>query len=75
MRNKFYKVEGHTGLVKNPQSGVILNVNSVDIERARKRKVAKQAKKKSEGLIVDEVNQLRSDMDELKAMIQQLIEK
>ena len=75
MRNKFYKVDGHTGLVKNPQSGVILNVNSVDIERARKRKVAKQAKKKSEGLIVDEVNQLRSDMDELKAMIQQLIEK
>ena len=75
MRNKFYKVDGHTGLVKNPQNGVILNVNSVDIERARKRKVAKQAKKKSEGLIVDEVNQLRSDMDELKAMIQQLIEK
>ena len=75
MRDKFYKVEGHTGLAKNPQSGVILNVNDVDIQRARKRKAAKHAKRKSESLIVEEVNQLRSDMDDLKAMIQQLIEK
>ena len=75
MRDKFYKVEGHSNLVKNPDTGVILNVNTADIERAKKRKVAKLLKRESEKGIVNEVNQLRSDMNELKSMLQQLIEK
>jgi len=75
MRDKFYKVEGHTSLVKNPQTGVILNVNTTDVERARKRKIAKTLKKESEESIVNEVNQLRNDMNDLKSMLQQLIEK
>ena len=75
MRDKFYKVDGHTSLVKNPQTGVILNVNTTDVERARKRKLAKNLKKESEQSIVNEVHQLRSDMNDLKSMLQQLIEK
>ena len=75
MRDRFYKVTGHANLVKNPQSGVILNVNTTDVERAKKRKIVKQVKQKSQDAIADEVNQLRSDVEELKSMIQQLIEK
>ena len=75
MRNKFYKVEGHASLVKNPQTGVILNVNTTDVERARKRKIAKTLKKESAESIENEVYQLRSDMNDLKSMLQQLIEK
>ena len=75
MRNEFYKVEGHTSLVKNPQTGVILNVNTTDVERARKRKAAKNLKKESEQNMTNEINQLRSDVNDLKSMIQQLIEK
>jgi len=75
MRDKFYKVDGHTNLVKNPQTGVILNVNTTEVERARRRKIAKSLKKESDQSIVNEVNQLRSDMDQIKSMLQQLIEK
>ena len=75
MRDKFYKVEGHSNLVKNPNTGVILNVNTTDLTRAKKRKSAKILKKNSEQNIVNEVNQLRSDMDDIKSMLQQLIEK
>ena len=75
MRDKFYKVEGHSNLVKNPQTGVILNVNTTDIERAKKRKAAKFLKRESEQSIANEVHQLRSDMNDLKSMLQQLIEK
>ena len=75
MRDKFYKVEGHSNLVKNPNTGVILNVNTTDLARAKKRKSAKILKKNSEQNIVNEVNQLRSDMDDIKSMLQQLIEK
>ena len=75
MRDKFYKVEGHSNLIKNPNTGVMLNVNTTELGRAKKRKSAKILKKKSEESIVNEVNQLRSDVDDIKSMLQQLIEK
>ena len=75
MRDKFYKVEGHSNLIKNPNTGVMLNVNTTELGRAKKRKAAKILKKKSEESIANEVNQLRSDMNDLKSMLQQLIEK
>ena len=75
MRDKFYKVEGHSNLIKNPNTGVMLNVNTTELGRAKKRKAAKILKKKSEESIANEVNQLRSDVNDLKSMLQQLIEK
>jgi len=75
MRDKFYKVDGHSNLVKNPNTGVILNVNTAELGRAKTRKTAKILKRESEQNIVNEVNQLRSDMDDIKSMLQQLIEK
>ena len=75
MRDKFYKVEGHSNLIKNPNTGVMLNVNTTELGRAKKRKSAKILKKKSEESIANEVNQLRSDVNDLKSMLQQLIEK
>ena len=75
MRDKFYKVEGHSNLVKNPDTGVILNVNTTDLARAKGRKSAKILKRNSEQNMRNEINQLRSDMNDLKSMIQQLIEK
>ena len=75
MRDRFYKVEGHSNLIKNPNTGVMLNVNTTELGRAKKRKSAKILKKKSEESIANEVNQLRSDVDDIKSMLQQLIEK
>ena len=75
MKKEFYKVDGHSNLVKNPTTGVILNVNTPEITRAKKRKSARLAKRESHQEIVNEVNQLRSDMDDIKSMLQQLIEK
>ena len=75
MSKEFYKVDGHSNLVKNPVTGVILNVNTPEITRAKKRKSARIAEKESQQEIVNEVNQLRSDMDDIKSMLQQLIEK
>ena len=75
MSKEFYKVDGHSNLVKNPDTGVILNVNTSEIARAKKRKSARISKRQSQEEIVNEVNQLRSDMDDIKSMLQQLIEK
>jgi tetrahydromethanopterin S-methyltransferase subunit B len=64
----YLKVEGHSGLVKNPKTGVIININETEIKSAKKRK-----KKKHE--LEQEVQDLRSEMSEIKSLLKQLVEK
>ena len=64
----YLKVEGQSGLVKNPKTGVVLNINETEIVSAKKRK-----KKKQE--LEQEVSDLRSQIDRLTSVIEQLVEK
>jgi hypothetical protein len=68
MAEKYYAVSGHPGFVKNPRTGTILNVNVQEIEGARKRK---RKKKEMESEITD----LRSQVEHLTSIIEQLVEK
>lgn len=74
MKN-FYKVEGHSQLVKNPKNGTMLNTNFREIEHARKRKQARKKNSDAQSEMKGEIESLRSDMNDLKSMLQQLIEK
>ena len=74
MKN-FYKVEGHNQLVKNPKTGTMLNTNFREIEHARKRKQARKESAGKESEMKKEIESLRTDMNDLKSMLQQLIEK
>ena len=38
----YLKIEGHEGYVKNPNNGVVLNVNSEEIKAARKKKALRK---------------------------------
>ena len=38
MMDKFYRVEGHSQVVKNPSKGTLLNTNTTELKSARKRK-------------------------------------
>ena len=64
----YLKVEGHSGLVKNAKTGVILNINETEIKSAKKRKSKKQE-------LEQEVRDLRSQIDKLTSVIEQLVEK
>ena len=64
----FKKVEGHSGLVKNPKTGVVLNINQNELRSARKRKKKKQEQDQ-------ELQDMRSEMSEIKSLLQQLLEK
>jgi hypothetical protein len=68
MKESFYSVKGHPGFVKNPKTGTILNVNVREIEGARKRK---RKRKEMESEITD----LRSQVEHLTSIIEQLVEK
>ena len=66
--SEYIKVDGHSNLVRDKNSGAIININSSDFEKAR---LAKQAKKRQEQKLQD----LENDVIEIKALLRQLIEK
>lgn len=64
--NKYIKVDGHAGLVRDRYSGAIINVNSSQMSQAReRRKVWKDQQQ--------ELADLKNDVKEMKAMMLKLV--
>ena len=64
----YIDVEGHPGLVRDKNTGAILNTNEQEVEAARARKKAWKEKQK-------EFDELKNDVSELKDMMKQILEK
>ena len=75
MMDKFYRVEGHSQVVKNPSKGTLLNTNKVELNSARKRKMARRDNEEKQNRLEQEVSDLRSQIDRLTSVIEQLVEK
>ena len=60
-------VDGHQGLARNKATGAIININSSEMEQARKRKSISRDRQK-------ELKELKSDVSEMKLMLKKLIE-
>ena len=75
MMDKFYKVEGHAGLMKNPRTGVVMNSKTNEIENARKRKKIRLKDKEENQELKQEVHDLKTEMSEIKDLLKQLVEK
>jgi hypothetical protein len=73
--DKFYRVEGHSQVVKNPSKGTLLNTNSVELNSARKRKLARKENEQKQNRLEQEVRDLKSQIDKLTSVIEQLVEK
>ena len=69
------KVKGHTHLVRDLKSQAIINTDSDAYARYMARK-AKQAKKDDEiREVVREVNEIKSEMFEIKDLLKKVLEK
>ena len=75
MMGKFYKVEGHSGLMKNPVTGTILNSNTNEIKSARARKADKLKGIQETQQMKDDITQLKNDMSDIKSLLKQIAEK
>ena len=64
---KLIPVEGHPGLARNKSTGAIININSSEMAQARKRKKIWQTQQ-------NEIQELKSDVTEIKTMLKRLIE-
>ncbi len=69
------KVEGYSGLYKDPTKNTFINNNKVEIEQARERKKLRLQKNEEEQELRQKVDKLHDDISELKSMFQQLLEK
>ena len=65
---KHMKVKDHPGLVRDLNSGAILNINTEEIERARERKKLRKQKDQ-------EFENLKNEVSEIKELLLKLVEK
>jgi hypothetical protein len=73
MKNQNKPVEGYAGLVKDRHTGAILNINSNEINEARKRKMRKLQKNKEELELKNQVDSLKEDMTQIKTMLMEIL--
>lgn len=62
------KVEGNPSLIRDLNNGAILNVDSLAVKRAKEAKAQRNKNKQ-------EIKDIKSEISELKFMMQQILEK
>lgn len=65
---KYIRVEGNSGLVRDRETGAILNANVTEIQKAR----LKKNREKQQEL---EIQELKKDVSEIKVLLTKLVEK
>jgi IMP dehydrogenase/GMP reductase len=73
--DQLVRIEGTSFYKKNKETGVVINTNKREIENARKRKKVRLEKQKAEQTREQELDELRSEMSEIKGLLQKLLEK
>ncbi len=68
-----YKVKDHVDLVRDPQTGAILNLNSLDHEKYVERRKVKNIEHQQVQNIEEEVANLKEDISEIKSLLRELI--
>ena len=61
----FIKVEGHEGLVRDQNTGAIINLDDSAIEARRKSKHL--------GSALDDINMLKNEISEIKSLLKELV--
>lgn len=73
--NEFVSVEGSSFLKKNLATGVVINTNEDELRAARERRKLRMLKIETEAAKEKEIEQMKSEISDIKAMLQQLLEK
>jgi uncharacterized protein (DUF2252 family) len=71
---KYVKVEGQPDFAKDMHTGAIVNVNQRQVEAARRAKEIRKQKKLDEEKLKQQVDNLEKGFDEIKSMLQSLID-
>ena len=75
MKRNLIPVKDSNGLVRDPNSGAILNVNTKEIEKARERKREINRKRAKETERDTKISKMESEITEIKGLLLQLLGK
>lgn len=75
VRRVLEQVRGSPNLMKDPISQVVLNTNEAEFEMARQRKQARKQNIIEHEQMKQDVENLKSDIGEIKSLLKQLAEK
>ena len=73
--SRYLQVEGHTDLVRDTESGAILNRNRSAYELAKKRAAEAQKQRDEIRGATREINNLKCEMHEIKDMLKTLLDR
>jgi hypothetical protein len=68
MKKKLIPVKDHSGFAVDPSNGAVININRNEIEQAREIKKSRLKDK-------ERIDQLETDIQDIKSMLQELIRK
>lgn len=71
----YVKVQDEPDLVRDPESGAIININRSSIQKAKDAKKKRLAKQSEEDKLRNKVDVLENDISDIKSLLSQLVEK
>lgn len=71
----YQQVKNNPGLYRDPSNGAIVNVNKEQINRARNAKKARLKQHEEFETVKQDVNQMKSDISDIKLLLQRLADK
>lgn len=69
------KVDGHSNLVRDPNSGAIININKDELSSARSRKIQQKRKEREDKQLKADVETLQNEISDIKQLLTQIVEK
>ena len=66
----YYKIEGNQDLARDPETGSIVNVNDLEYQQYVAVREAKKVKNES---VEDDLDRLKSEMNEIKSLLKELV--
>ena len=73
MKKEYVKVSGHSDLVRDPETNSIINKNKSEYNEYMMRKNIKSEENQKVQTIEDEVASIKSDVNEIKFLLRELI--
>ena len=69
---EYHKVDGHPGLFRDPQTRAIINMNVSDVDKVRARKAKQKEHLQKIEDVQKDVDQMKSDIGDIKHLLQKL---
>ena len=68
-----YNIEGHKDLARDPQTGTIVNVNSLDYQHYVSSRNAKNLKNERVDSMEQDLTNLKGEISEIKSLLKELV--